>query len=263
MLIATDLDGTLVPSGQVEPSGFTAEILERVDAAGVPLVFVTARPLRWMDGFWPHVGEHGLAVVSNGAVIFDVHARRPIAVNGIDPVAGLEVVAAVADAVPGATFAIECLDGIRIGAGFVENYVAPDDAPRGPIADIWDVPAMKLLVRHEEMDHDEFRERTIAAVGSAATASWSVADLIEISAAGVTKASALVDLCDRLGVEAADVVAFGDMPNDIPMLRWAGWGVAMANAHVETLEAADEVTATNDEDGVAIVVERLLGARTR
>jgi HAD superfamily hydrolase (TIGR01484 family) len=80
--------------------------------------------------------------------------------------------------------------------------------------------------------------------------------LIEISAAGVTKASGLAWVCEQLDVPAAKVVAFGDMPNDVPMLAWAGHGVAMANAHADLLAVATEVTAPNSEDGVAQVLER-------
>lgn len=261
MLIATDLDGTLVPYDQDAPSPRTAEALRRADLAGIPLVFVTARPLRWMDGFWPHVGEHGLAVVSNGALVYDVHARSPLAVNGIDPVRGLEVVAAITAEVPGSTFAIECLDGIRRDPGFVERYRVPEGSPVGPLAEIWDVDALKLLVRHESMDNDDFREAVITAVGDTATATWSVSGLVEISAAGVTKASALVGLCERLGVAPADVVAFGDMPNDIPMLTWAGTSYAVAGAHPTVIEAADHLAPPVEEDGVAQVIETLLDGR--
>jgi hydroxymethylpyrimidine pyrophosphatase-like HAD family hydrolase len=81
--------------------------------------------------------------------------------------------------------------------------------------------------------------------------------LLEISAAGVSKASALARLCRQRGIEREDVIAFGDMPNDLPMLAWAGHAVAVANAHPEVIAAADEVTASNDESGVALVLERL------
>jgi hydroxymethylpyrimidine pyrophosphatase-like HAD family hydrolase len=81
---------------------------------------------------------------------------------------------------------------------------------------------------------------------------------MEISASGVSKAVALSRLADELGVPADEVVAFGDMPNDVPMLGWAGHAVAVANAHPDVLAAADEITASNDDDGVAQVIERLL-----
>lgn len=259
MLIATDLDGTLVPKDQPAPSPFTASVLARADRAGIPIVFVTARPLRWMDGFWPHVGEHGLAIVSNGAVVYDVHARSALTVRGIDPAAGLGVVAAIAAAVPGSTFAIECIDGIRRDPDYVEPYGVPDGSPVGPLADLWDVPALKLLVRHGSLSDDSFRDRVIAAVGDTATATWSVSGLVEISAAGITKASALVELCTRLGVVADDVVAFGDMPNDIPMLTWAGTSYAVADAHPTVTAAADRVAPPCLDDGVARVIDGLLG----
>ena len=81
--------------------------------------------------------------------------------------------------------------------------------------------------------------------------------LIEISAMGVSKASGLARLCRRLHIDREDVIAFGDMPNDLPMLAWAGHAVAVANAHPQVIAAADEVTAANDESGVAQVLERL------
>ena len=73
----------------------------------------------------------------------------------------------------------------------------------------------------------------------------------------MSKAAALAELCAELGIEATEVVAFGDYPNDLPMLEWAGYAVAVANAHPDVLAAADEVTASNADDGVAVVLERL------
>ena len=258
MLVATDLDGTLIPQDGTSVPPYTAEVLRRADAAGVPIVFVTARPLRWMDPLWPYVGEHGLAIVSNGAITYDVHARKVLSVTGLAPDHGLDVVAAITTAVPGAAFAIECVDGIRLDPAYVEPYAVPDGSPRGPLADVWDSTAVKLLVRHPERADDAFREAVAEAVGDLATATWSGPGLVEISAAGVTKASALVGLCERLGVDRADVVAFGDMPNDIPMLSWAGTSYAMANAHESVREVADHIAPSCAEEGVAQVLAGLI-----
>jgi HAD superfamily hydrolase (TIGR01484 family) len=116
---------------------------------------------------------------------------------------------------------------------------------------------VKLLARHEELGSDELLAAARAAVGAGATLTHSSNDgLLEISAADVSKASGLASLAAELGVPAAETVAFGDMPNDLPMLAWAGHGVAVANAHPEVLAAADEVTASNDDDGVAEVLAR-------
>jgi hydroxymethylpyrimidine pyrophosphatase-like HAD family hydrolase len=73
---------------------------------------------------------------------------------------------------------------------------------------------------------------------------------------GISKATGVDEVAAPLGIAAGDVVAFGDMPNDIPMLLWAGLGVAMGNAHPEAKAAADEVTTPNSDDGLARVLER-------
>jgi hydroxymethylpyrimidine pyrophosphatase-like HAD family hydrolase len=124
-------------------------------------------------------------------------------------------------------------------------------------------PVSKLLGRREGMGADELLALARAVVGeSVATLTHSSIDgLLEISALGVTKASTLAGLLDDRGLGAADVVAFGDMPNDIELLSWAGLGVAVANAHADVLAVADEITASNNDDGVAVVLERLFARR--
>lgn len=261
MLIATDLDGTLLPSGASTVSDYTAQVLRQADAAGVPVVFVTARPLRWMDALWAHVGEHGRAIVSNGAITYDVRARAVLSLDAIVPNVGLDLVAAITAALPGTTFAIECVDGIRMDPDYVDAVPAPPGSPRGPLAEVWDAPAAKLLVQNARADNATLREVVASAVGERAVASWSVPGLVEISARGVTKASALARLCASLGVAASDVIAFGDMPNDIAMLQWAGTAYAMDGAHDSVLAVAHHIAPTVDEDGVAQVLASLLNRR--
>lgn len=258
MLIATDLDGTLVPNGDTAPTRYCADVLERLDQASIQVVFVTGRPLRWMTDFWPHVDRAGVAIVSNGAITYDVHAGEVIDFAGLEPAPGLELVAGLTEAVPGVTFAIECRDGIRRDTAYVDGHRVPEGSPCGALEDIWDVPALKLLARHTEMDPVDFRDRAIAAIGDQATPTWSIPGLLEISASGVTKASALVTLCKRFGVHSQDVVAFGDMPNDIAMLRWAGTAYAMEGAHDSVCAVADHIAPRCEDDGVARVLDHLL-----
>ena len=257
-LVATDLDGTLVRSdGSV--SAYTAEVLAQVEALGVPVVFVTGRPLRWTEEVFEHVGEHGLAVVSNGALVWDVARHRPHLERPIDPELGLEVCSLVREAIPGSVFAVETLDGIGLEHAFLERHPVPDGARRAPIAELFDRPALKLLARHEELSPQEFWDAAEEVVAGRLVITWSsTTSLLEISAAGVTKASTLELLCADLGIGPADVVAFGDMPNDLPMLAWAGTSYAMANAHETVLEAAEHTAPANDEDGVARVLAGLL-----
>jgi HAD superfamily hydrolase (TIGR01484 family) len=257
-LVATDLDGTLLRTGGTV-SPYTAEVLEKLDRHGVTVVIVTARPLRWMEHLWQYVGSHGLAIISNGAIVYDVGAGRVRELTGIDADEGLALIEAITAAVPEAAFAIECVSGIRRDPRFVERTEVPEGSPVGELAGLWTEPAAKLMVRREGMDPAELRAKVVEAVGDRAVPTWSGDHLVEISAAGITKASTLARVCSDLGVDARDVVAFGDMPNDLPMLSWAGTSYAMANADQAVIEAADHVAPSNDDDGVASVLVGLFG----
>ena len=82
---------------------------------------------------------------------------------------------------------------------------------------------------------------------------------VELMPPGVDKAFGLGRLCEERQVSPQEVVAFGDMPNDDAMLKFAGWGVAVSKAHQSTREAADEVADSNLNDGVAKVLEKMIG----
>ena len=255
-LVATDLDGTLVRSdGTV--SDYSRDVLAELDRRGVPVVIVTARPIRWMDDVWPMVGGHGLAIVSNGAAVVEVAERRVRDVQGIEPVLGLDLIEAIRAEAPEAAFAVECVSGLVRDPEYVEVDWFPEGSPVGALAELWTETGLKLLVKHDAPDPAAFRERVVRAVGDLATPTWTVDGLVEISAAGVTKATALARLADELGVPADDAVAFGDMPNDLPMLAWAGTSYAMANGHPDVQAAADHVAPANDDDGVARVLAGL------
>lgn len=257
-LVATDLDGTLVHSdGSV--SARTRAALIAAEEAGLEVVFVTGRPLRWAEEVFEHVGGHGLAVVSNGALVWDVAGARVHRLRPLDPPTGLEVARRIRAAVPDSHFAVETLAGISLEAGFLERHTVPDGAARGPIEEIFGAPAVKLLARHEVLGWQDFWDRATEAVDGLAEITWSSSSsLLEISAAGVTKASTLELVCADRGIAPDEVLAIGDMPNDIPMLTWAGTSYAMANAHPMVHAAAQHVAPANDDDGVAQVIESLL-----
>ena len=253
-LVATDLDGTLVRSdGTI--SDRTRAVLAAVEARGVPVVFVTGRPLRWAEVVFEHVGDHGLAVVSNGAMLWDVAGDQPRLLREIDPQTVRRVVGELRAAVPGSTFAVETLAGIGLEPAFMERHPVPDGARRAPFDELVDGPVLKLLARHEELGPQDYWDAAEAVIGEHVTITWSsTSTLLEISAAGVTKATTLALVAEGLGVDAAEVIAFGDMPNDLPMLAWAGTSYAMANAHPTVLAAVDRIAPSNDEDGVASVL---------
>lgn len=257
-LVATDLDGTLLRSdGTVGER--TVRALVAAEAAGLQVVFVTGRPIRWAEMVFEHVGEHGLAIVSNGAVVWDVPGGTLRTLRPIEPVVGLEVAELIGAAVPGSAFAVEQVAGISLEPAFVDPERVPEDARYGSLPEIFDGPAVKLLARHRSLTPQEFWDRAREAVGDRVVITWSsTSALLEMSAKGVTKATTLAALCDDLGIDAAEVLAVGDMPNDIDMLAWAGTSYAMANAHESVLAVADHVAAANDDDGVAELIEGLI-----
>ncbi len=263
-MVATDVDGTLIDHDE----RVTARTKAAVDALigdGVPFVLATGRPPRWIDPVVDGLGYAPLCVCGNGAVIYDSATDRVLASMTLD-VDTLSWVADLAEeALPGCGLAAE-----RVGASahdavtpqFVSSplyehaWLNPDDTTVAR-NEVVDAPAIKMLIRLPGARSSDMRTVLAPLIGERADITYSTEHgLIELSAPGVTKASGLSIVAQRLGVEAANIVAFGDMPNDVPMLTMAGHGVAMANAHAEAKEAADEVAESNSDDGVARVLER-------
>ncbi len=255
--MASDLDGTLVRSdGTV--SERTRLAIAAVEDAGATFVMVTGRPTRWMKAVAEQTGHHGIAVCANGALVYDLHTEQVLESFLLSAHIGREVAAALREGIPGIAFAVERLDlPFAHEPAYRPRWDSADPLTQAPVEELLTADVVKLLARHDELGSDDLLASARAVVGDSATLTHSSGDgLLEISAAGISKATGLAMLAAERGLGAGDVVAFGDMPNDLPMLLWAGLGVAVANAHPEVLEAADEVTASNDDDGVAQVLAR-------
>ncbi|MGH3682827.1 MAG: HAD family hydrolase, partial [Natronosporangium sp.] len=256
-LIATDLDGTLLRSdGSL--STRTAAALRLAARAGIPVVPATARPLRWLADY-PLLRAAYRVVFANGAVVYDPRGGAVVARHLLTPPALAGLVRQIVAAVPVAVFAVEPGDGrlhrhqptYPVRSDLRQLGVAPAELP-----ELVAEPAIKLLVKAPGMATAELLARVVAAAGRSAEASVSALDgPVELAAPGVTKATGLAAVAAELGVPPAGVVAFGDMPNDLPMLAWAGYAVAVGNAHPDVLAVADEVVGSNDQDGVASWIE--------
>ncbi|MBV1935918.1 HAD-IIB family hydrolase [Streptomyces sp. BV286] len=265
-LVATDLDGTLLRSdGTV--SGRTAAALVAAEAAGIRLVLVTGRPPRSLPVLHEDIGRH-FAITANGAAVYapDGTAVR-LSPFPEAPLAAL--VARVRAAVPGVSFALEYERDFGHEPGYPAwSYGEPAVELIGTAEELLarsaGRPVFKILARHPELSLRDFhvRARSAAGTGAETTHSTGLA-LVEFSAPGVTKASALMAWSAGLGLRPEDIAAFGDMPNDLPMLGVVGRPYAMANADPEVKRAARFHTASNDEDGVARVLEQFVAARTR
>jgi Cof subfamily protein (haloacid dehalogenase superfamily) len=261
-LVATDLDGTLLRSDE-SVSVRTRAALKAVCAQGAAHIVVTGRSVPWTTHILDALGYDGLAVCCQGAQVYHAGEHRLLTSVTLDrKLAGLAVDRIEAELGPLAmAAALDGIDGeVLVGPGFQEQ--------KGPLpvryvtaaADLWAEPLNKLYVQHPRLGDDELAQAAARLVGDLVGVLHSGPGIVEMVPLGLDKAKGLRLAARRLGVHARETIAFGDMPNDIPMFAWAAHGVAMADAHPELRSVADEVTTGHDEDGVAVVLEKLLAA---
>lgn len=261
-LVATDLDGTLLlPDGTV--SARTRAALRACAAAGLPVVLATARPARVVRGLAAALGLSGPAVCLGGAQVVDLASGALVAEQRLPDAVAARVAAGLRAAVPDVLLVLEVGFDVHVEPGFALDswgfaHIAEHVVERSlhPVGD----GVTALLAGHPQRGLDELTRIAEEAAAGEATVTRSGGPHVEVFARGVTKASGLSRVCARLGVAAADVVAVGDEVNDLPMLAWAGRGVAVANAVPAVLRAADERVPANVDDGVAVLLEGLLAA---
>ncbi|MGW0996669.1 HAD family hydrolase [Streptomyces sp. NPDC002523] len=258
-LIATDLDGTLL-RGDDTVSDRSRAALARAARAGARHLVVTGRPVPRVRPLLDVLGSTGLAVCGQGAQVYDAGADRLLWSVRLDRELA-EVALGKIEAEVGQVYAAVDQDGVDgltlIEPGYLMPHPTLPAVRVGRRDDLWCEPISKVLLRHPGLSDDELAEVARAVVGSLATVTMSGPGTVELQPCGVTKATGLALAAGHLGVLAEQALAFGDMPNDIPMFDWAARGVAMANAHPELKAVADEVTKSNEDDGIAVVLERL------
>ena len=263
-LIATDLDGTLLRS-DLTVSQRTRDALAAATAAGAAHLIVTGRPVAHTRHVFEALDYRGLAVCGQGAQVY--HAGEGTLLTSVTldrELAALALAKLEAEVGPLAVAANrDGLDGAFLAAPGYRYLPELPAVPVDDVAELWKAPIGKVFVQHPVLGDDELADAARRVVGDLVGVVVAGPGLVELLPPGLSKATGLRIAARRLGVTAAGTIAFGDMPNDVPMFRWAGYGVAMAGAHPLLREIADEVTAGNDEDGIAVVLERLTaGAET-
>ena len=261
-LVALDIDGTLFAAGHGVASNTVDEAIspavrgavDKAIEAGAHVVLATGRSTfgitRVLDMLeLPRNGaERVLSVASNGSVTF---AYPPVEVLTTVTFDASEVVRELLDHVPHALVAVE-----EIGVGYRVNRHFPDGEITGEmimqsVDELVAEPVTRVIIRDPDATAEEFialAER-LGLHGINYYVGWTA--WLDLAPQGVSKASGLESVCERLGVAAADVLVIGDGRNDVEMIRWAGRGVAMGQAPLEVQEAADDVTGTVVDDGVA------------
>jgi Cof subfamily protein (haloacid dehalogenase superfamily) len=267
-LVATDLDGTLLRStGEVSPR--TRAALEACWAAGIPVVGATGRGPRLLDSVRRALDGRGIAVLAQGGFVVDLERDEVLRTVGLPRDRAAAVIARV-EAVAGplvvaveeAAEQAEARRPLRVQHGF--NWPYPEPAHLLPRSRVLPPgPALKVFLRSASLGQDELLARARRVVDPAeAEVTHAGLGFIEVLPPGITKATGLAVALDRYGVGFGDVLAFGDMPNDVPLLAAVrdagGRAVAVTNAHPAVRSAAPELTSGNDADGVARCLEAVL-----
>jgi Cof subfamily protein (haloacid dehalogenase superfamily) len=252
-LVLVDLDGTLVGRNHVV-SPRNAAALDRATVAGARVVIATGRPLRSLEPVRASLG-HSIALCYNGALVVDLATDDILESSLLDGGIFARAVREVRGAGIRFVVATEGMPdvGIRAEPGFREGY----PVPRASLEELAKTGMVKGLVRTAPDQFDAaWTAFTTRFAGELEVTRSGIADLIEISAAGVSKGGVIDRLARDWAIDPSDAIAFGDMPNDLEMFRWAGRSVAMGNAEPEVKLAATEIGADHDDDAVAQILER-------
>ena len=252
-LVALDVDGTVVDEeNQISPA--VARAVRAVAEAGIPVVVSTGRAVPGAFEVVERLGlPDGMAVCSNGAVLIGF---RPLEILEAVTFDASEAVRRVVERVPDAFVAVE-----EVGVGYRVNQPFPGGEIAGSITieeidSLVSEPVTRVIVRAPTHDPAEFHD-LVEGLGLTdinyyiGYTAW-----LDLAPMGVSKASALSDVGDRLGIAAEDVLAVGDGFNDVEMLQWAGRGVAMGHAPDRLKDIADDVTGTVHEDGLALELQK-------
>ncbi|MCJ8506048.1 Cof-type HAD-IIB family hydrolase [Kocuria flava] len=265
-LIASDLDGTVLGRDfRFRPR--TVEALRAAQDSGLHVVFVTGRPMRWLDPLREQLAHEGVVICSNGAVVYDLAADRVVETSLFPVHEAFAVMDEIAARHPGSLFAAETLEGVYTDHGWARTDRMESGAPRtGPLRE--QVPAepglVKFLAKRDGADPHAYVRALTELVGGRLSVTSSVAGtpLVEMGQRGLTKARTLTQYAAERGIGPHEVLAFGDMPNDLEMLTWAGHGYAMADGHPAVVRAVGRTAPPFAEDGVARVIEALLREQT-
>lgn len=258
-VIATDLDGTFLADHR-SVSETNQRAVQAAHDAGIHVVIATGRAVRWIDFLRPLAADDAFAITSNGAGIVDMATWEYARTFELDLGLAHDVVADLRKAFPDVAFATESGHEVYMEADYfspyhdqVETLPFEEACERGPL--------LKVVAQRKGMPSPEFLAAAAPVIGDRLTGTYSwVGDIghIEISAPGISKAHALESLCADFGVEASDVAAFGDMPNDLEMLRWVGQPHVMPKAHPLLLETGFPVLAEPSADAVGKRILELL-----
>ena len=270
-LIQLDLDGTLLTEEKIiSPATYAA--LERAAAMGVHIVPATGRFYDAMPEVVRNLPFVRYVITVNGAQIYDAQEKKVLHEEEISSQDALRIYEYL-DTLPA------LCDCYAQGWGHMErsyyeqidrfvedpHFLRMYKELRTPVDDmrafLRSHKVQKLMVYFKDLDRRALELERIPALFPHMAVSSAMPHNIEVNAGQANKGAAMRRLCAHLGVDSKDTMAFGDGSNDLTMIRTAGIGVAMGNAWQGLKDAADYITLTNDEDGVAHAMEKFVFAK--
>jgi len=272
--IILDIDGTLMNS-QRKISERTKNALLEAQNRGIKLILASGRPIRGMLDVMHELEmdkHHGLVVAYNGASVMDCESKEIVfnkamtaeeAQSVLNHVKNFEVIPMVAK--DDTMYVNNVYKGMLTYKNNQINIIEYESrggnyllCEKSDLAEFVDFPLNKILLAGDpeylKTNHIRISEPFIGKLSSMFTAAF----YYEFTAQGIDKANALNEVLVPMGIKPEDTISFGDGQNDLSIINFAGIGVAMGNAVDELKKAADEITLSNDEDGIAHVLERYL-----
>lgn len=260
-LIALDVDGT-VQNSRHELSPRNEAALKNAQAAGVAVVLATGKQYVAIRRLIEQIGLQSPQITSDGSII-STPAGEVIYRQGVprEPAEQFIALAHKMGVTPviardGQTFAVER----NADVDYMLTYGDPVPTFMPDLRAALEPPPSYLmgLAYQRDVLYEDFEAAAKAQIGAALNIYRTSPYYIQAVHPAVSKGAALEKLCEMLGVGRAEVLAVGDSFNDISMFRFAGRSVAMGHSNPAVQAAAHEITATNDEDGVAHVIERYI-----
>ncbi|ADD45791.1 HAD-IIB family hydrolase [Stackebrandtia nassauensis] len=263
-LIATDFDGTLVRSDWTV-SGRTNKVLKELSSLGVTIVGITGRGPRLRQLCHRDLPSADFLVLAQGGFVYqvsgvdDVEALHETYIPGADVARAVAIVEREVGPVKVVVENDPTHESTLVG-DLIEDWPWPVPMREMSRADALSGHVVKAFIRSDTVEAPRLL-RTARELVPAELASLTDAGVgnVEICPPGINKDYGLSLVAKRLGIAASDTIAFGDAENDLSMFAWAGRSIAVANAHDHVKAAADELTASNDDDGVAVYLEKLFG----
>lgn len=264
-LLATDLDGTLLRSDGTVSDRIRAALAQLAEL-GVSVVPATARQVRGINLLADQVTFTGWAACSNGSAVVHLTTGELLAEGTIPVPVQRALVDAVRSTIPGAAFFAVRVGSQRYAAEleyqrltvFSDHKRDPAEFPVVSLDDLVSQPANKIAVRHPTISGGDLMTVIASLDIAGVNVTHSGAPFVDVTAEGISKAWGLEQLRVHLGIAPQETIAFGDELNDVEMLAWAHHAVAMPHSPDPVRSVADEIAASNDDDGMAQVLERLL-----